>query len=380
MTWTKVTNPQPGSIPIDAHRWGDGVLWSAPGGGLYRTTAEGAQPQRIAVQGSTAYDVAVAERPGAGAMLLAGTDRDVYDTPLPTGPITPDTAEWGLSGKEATFGAVVGQIEVSAHHPEVVWRVRKAATGQFYVYRSNDGGATWTQRGLTGEVPFALYVHPDDPNQVVVAFGSLRGSGLYVTRDGGTTWRKVIRPGVVHDLAGDPEHPGRLWIASSEGTFSSDDLGETWTLRLNGPAAAVAVSGDRVVVGDRSIRVSDDGGRRSAPPTSADCRCRWRISPSRRGARQRSTPRPAATPPTGSSRAAAGCSGARTAGGAGATSPRASRPSRSRACWSPPTASGCSPGPPREVCTGSTCADGEQAGSRRSRQAGRDLDRGMVVV
>ncbi len=259
-TWTQVTNPQPGSIPIDAHRWGDGLLWSAPGGGLYRTTAEGAQPQRIAVQGSTAYDIAVTERPGAGPTLLAGTDRDVYDTPLPTGPVTPATAEWGLSGKEATFGAVVGQVEVSAHHPEVVWRVRKAATGQFYVYRSNDGGATWTQRGVTSEVPFALYVHPDDPDQVVVAFGSLKGSGLFVTRDGGTTWRKVVRPGIVNDLAGDPEHPGRLWIASTEGTFSSDDLGETWTLRLDGPARAVAVSGNRVVVGDRSIRFSTDSG------------------------------------------------------------------------------------------------------------------------
>ncbi|HEY3001655.1 MAG TPA: exo-alpha-sialidase, partial [Kribbellaceae bacterium] len=132
------------------------------------------------------------------------------------------------------------------------------------IYRSADGGNTWTQSGLAGTDRIGrLAADPLNTNRVfAAAAGSLfvpGGSrGLYRTNDGGVSWQRVLAgangtTGAV-DVAIDPRDPNRVYATMwdhrraptgreyggvGSGVYRSLDGGTTWT-RLGGglPAAS----------------------------------------------------------------------------------------------------------------------------------------------
>jgi photosystem II stability/assembly factor-like uncharacterized protein len=120
------------------------------------------------------------------------------------------------------------------------------------VYRSTDGGKTWTQAGLPRAGQIArIRIHPRDPDLVYAAvvgnaFGPSEDRGVFRSRDGGRSWQKVLyvssRTGVV-DLAMSPQNPRVLFAAAwtsqrkpwtivsgseESGLFKSVDGGDTW--------------------------------------------------------------------------------------------------------------------------------------------------------
>jgi photosystem II stability/assembly factor-like uncharacterized protein len=125
------------------------------------------------------------------------------------------------------------------------------------VYKSTDAGKTWALMGLeqTGRVPRTI-IHPQDPNVVLVcalghAYGPQQERGVFRTTDGGATWNKVLfvdeNTGCA-DLAMDPKNPrilfagmwqleihtwGRESGGPGSGLFTSRDGGATWK-RLTG--------------------------------------------------------------------------------------------------------------------------------------------------
>ena len=94
------------------------------------------------------------------------------------------------------------------------------------VYRSSDGGRTWSHAGLEDSRHIGkIRVHPDDPDLVyVAAFGHLFGPneqrGVYRSRNGGGDWERVLfesdRAGGV-DLSMDPNNPRVIYAAIWEG-------------------------------------------------------------------------------------------------------------------------------------------------------------------
>ncbi|WP_308288520.1 S8 family serine peptidase [Streptomyces macrolidinus] len=261
-SWSVVNKPISGSVMSDLSPWtGGSLLWSAPGAGMFTTGKDGSDPRRVGVQGVSAYDLAVLNA-ADGPELLAGTDSEIYRTTLPTGPVTPRTAEWGLSGSEAYFGRKIGQIAVSPQHPDTVWKIRKDALSSFYVSRSDDAGKTWQERGRTNETPLNLAVGPVDDDRVAVTFSSLAGPGVYRTLDGGATWKKLYQDRLFRAVATDPRDPDRLWLGAADGLYRSDDFGTTVTKVADGAVTAITLSkdGERLVIGGSALRVSDDGG------------------------------------------------------------------------------------------------------------------------
>jgi photosystem II stability/assembly factor-like uncharacterized protein len=101
-----------------------------------------------------------------------------------------------------------------------------------FLYRSTDGGDTWTDLKNRFEV-FSLEVDSCDPG-ILHAASSL---GLFRTLDGGASWSKAripIRSNpydflFVHTLARDPRHSSSLFAGTSEGLFWSNDRGATWS-------------------------------------------------------------------------------------------------------------------------------------------------------
>ncbi len=156
------------------------------------------------------------------------------------------------------FGGTIGAIGVSESDPDVVyagtgeWPVRGNVSNGDGVYRTGDGGKTWSYIGLVETRQIArVRVHPKNPDVVfVAALGHIWGPnpdrGVFKSTDGGKHWRKVLfrndSTGAV-DLVMDPSNPdimyAAMWQVSRKpwqlvsggpgsGIFKSTDGGETW--------------------------------------------------------------------------------------------------------------------------------------------------------
>ena len=152
----------------------------------------------------------------------------------------------------------IGSLAIDPPAPDVIWVVSGENHGGRHlgfgdgIYRSTDGGGTWTNMGLRAtEHLSTIIVHPDDSDVVFVAAqGPLWSSGgergLYRTRDGGETWEKVLGEGPwtgVTDIVMDPRNPDRIYAATwdrhrtvaaymgggpGSGLWKTEDGGESW--------------------------------------------------------------------------------------------------------------------------------------------------------
>lgn len=159
----------------------------------------------------------------------------------------------------------VGHLALAPSNPNIVWvgtgeaHVRSHISIGNGVYRSLDGGRTWSHMGLenTGRIA-RIVIHPQDPNIVLAcsqghSYGPQPERGVYRTTDGGRTWSLVLHVDQntgCSDLAMDPTNPNILlagfwqieihtWGRESggpgSGIWKSSDGGMTWTrVRGNG--------------------------------------------------------------------------------------------------------------------------------------------------
>jgi photosystem II stability/assembly factor-like uncharacterized protein len=115
------------------------------------------------------------------------------------------------------------------------------------IYKSLDGGHTWRHLGLdkTEHIDRVL-VDPTDPRVAyVAALGQVWGEnperGVYKTEDGGTTWKRVLyadeRTGAA-DLVMDPSNPRKLFAAMW------DFRRWPWAFRSGGPGSGLFVTYD----------------------------------------------------------------------------------------------------------------------------------------
>ncbi|HEX9267985.1 MAG TPA: glycosyl hydrolase, partial [Candidatus Limnocylindria bacterium] len=100
--------------------------------------------------------------------------------------------------------ASVGAIAVAQADPNVIYVgmgescIRGNVSHGDGVYRSTDAGQTWAHLGLEDTRNIGkVRVHPDDPDTAyVAALGHAHGPnterGVFRTRDGGKTWKKVL--------------------------------------------------------------------------------------------------------------------------------------------------------------------------------------------
>ena len=218
--------------------------------------------------------------------------------------------------------ASTGAIAVGPQRPARVWvgtgeaNNRNSSGWGRGVYLSDDGGTTWTLRGLERTAQIARIVcDPTDSNTVwVAALGRLWGPnaerGVFKTTDAGRTWKHVLavdaNTGAV-DLVLDPRHPGRVvaalyarrrtpWsysgVSNTGGVFRTTDGGATWTRAEGLPArtgriglAGWARNPDvlyAVVESDEGGRLSDfeETSRAGGVFRSDDGGARWtRLSP-----------------------------------------------------------------------------------------------------
>jgi photosystem II stability/assembly factor-like uncharacterized protein len=136
----------------------------------------------------------------------------------------------------------------------------RAGKWAYAVYKSVNGGLSWSKAAAPASDISGLAVHPANPNRVFYA----TGDGVFRSADGGATWEANSGYLYASSLAIDPLNPETLHAGSSPGCWRSTDGGISWVASSTPPAGkglSLAVRGDRILYGSTAgLYRSTNGG------------------------------------------------------------------------------------------------------------------------
>ncbi|MFN8582769.1 MAG: hypothetical protein U0163_17560 [Gemmatimonadaceae bacterium] len=142
----------------------------------------------------------------------------------------------------------IGDVTIAPNDPNLVWvgtgeaNNRQSSSWGDGVYKSTDGGRTWTNMGLrdTKHIPRILVDPVDNDVVFVAASGNLWGSGgergVYKSVDGGLTWARVLDGGAdvgATDLVMDPQNRNVLYAAMYQRQRKA------WGMNGGGPGSGI---------------------------------------------------------------------------------------------------------------------------------------------
>lgn len=175
------------------------------------------------------------------------------------------TEDYGSNWKNISdgyFGGSIGSVAVSESDPNIIFAgggevtIRGNVSHGYGIWKSENAGETWKYLGLKeGQYIPRIRIHPKNPELVYAAvlghlFGPNKERGIYRSKDGGTSWEKVL---YINDVVGacdliiDPGNPRILYASTwkvkrtayslesgGEGSalWKSVDGGDKWT-KLN---------------------------------------------------------------------------------------------------------------------------------------------------
>lgn len=223
------------------------------GGGVWKTTNAGISWQNVS---DTVREFDLAE----DAKIMGQVDPELAEAGVIRPPVEglPQGPRRVRREGDAFGSGSVGAVAVAVSDPNVVWAGMGSASprGNISVgdgiYKSTDAGDSWRHMGLgeAGQIARVL-IHPTDPDIVYAAvlgniFGPNAERGVYRTTDGGLSWTQVLYvsddAGAV-DLAMDPTNPRVLYAAiwqarrnpwnmisggPGSGLFKTTDGGNSW--------------------------------------------------------------------------------------------------------------------------------------------------------
>ncbi len=147
----------------------------------------------------------------------------------------------------------IGCVTLDPNNPDVIWvgtgenNSQRSVSFGDGVYRSLDGGTSWKRMGLENSEHIGMIaIDPRDSNTIYVAAqGPLwkdgGDRGLYRSRDGGKTWKKILEISPmtgVNEIHLDPRNPDVLYASSYQRRR------RVWTLIDGGPESAIYKSTD----------------------------------------------------------------------------------------------------------------------------------------
>ncbi len=241
---------------------------------------------RGTASGSAASESAAGKANAAPWIALGPTNIGGRITDIIADPANPDIAYvaaasggvWKTTDAGASWAALfddagslsIGALAMDPTDPAIVYAGTgeanpgggSVAYGGDGVWKTTDGGATWSQSGLDATNAIGrIVIDPANPARVFVAacgtlFAPNADRGVYRSTDAGASWTHVLFVSdstAAVDVAIDPATPSRIYAAmwermrrpgsrryggTTSGLYQSTDGGDTWALLTNGLPAA----------------------------------------------------------------------------------------------------------------------------------------------
>jgi photosystem II stability/assembly factor-like uncharacterized protein len=177
-----------------------------------------------------------------------------------------------LPAAKVTQRGVVYALAPSPLDVDLIW----AGTDDGLIHVTTDGGKEWKDVTPSALVPWSkvsiLEASHFDHNEAYAAINTFRLDDLrphiYRTRDGGKTWTHITNGipdgGIINVVREDPKRRGLLFAGSETQVYVSFDDGDTWqSLRLNMPPSSVrdlTIHDDDLIAGThgRGFWILDD--------------------------------------------------------------------------------------------------------------------------
>jgi photosystem II stability/assembly factor-like uncharacterized protein len=138
-------------------------------------------------------------------------------------------------------GAGLHSLAVCTTNPEVAYAGSYKA-----VYRTADGGKTWTEILSFRGTDNGIHTLAADPlNQHVIYAGTTKG--LYRSSDQGLRWERVFEglgdmENTIFAVSVNSERPEKIYIGTQSGIFFTEDGGENWVRGQNLPSEIMVTS------------------------------------------------------------------------------------------------------------------------------------------
>ncbi|MFZ5432792.1 MAG: T9SS type A sorting domain-containing protein [Calditrichota bacterium] len=246
MSWQQSSRRTVNKIII--HPTNSQIMWAATNiqssGGVYKSTNGGTNWTRYLY--GEAKDLEI--DPSNPNVLYACLGYPYGDSGNGVYKSTDGGVTWTLSSTGLPSGSTMGRMEVSVSpaNPQVLYlgvsQTLSAGAGLLGIYRTTNGGASWTQQASSpnmysgqGWYNIVCEAHPTNSS---IVYSS--GLDCYKSSDGGTTWYQktwwYYSSGHTqyahadhHALAFKPNDPNTIIVGTDGGLFKSTNGGEVWT-------------------------------------------------------------------------------------------------------------------------------------------------------
>jgi photosystem II stability/assembly factor-like uncharacterized protein len=231
--------------PTDTQVVYAGTTSGGPGSWILKSTTGGSlwTPMDNGFMNSNVYSLAI--DPTNTQVIYAATSKGVFKS-------TNGASSWGLTALTyASTNTYFHSLAIDPNDTQVFY----SGAEDGYVYKSPDGGSSWTQSGVTTGTPDILSLAIDPTNTQVIYAGASSSSygGVFKSTDGGSSWTSAgLTYPYVHCLAMDPTDTQVIYAGTTYGgvfkstAVSSSDLGMHITSPLEGATltgSTFAVSG-----------------------------------------------------------------------------------------------------------------------------------------
>jgi len=198
-----------------------GVLWSACGNGVLRSTDQGTR--WVITTGWEVTEVLkVAVDPSKSSTVYAATAYGIFKT-------TDDGRTW----REKKIGLALpftSDVVVDRSN-----RNRVFAATEVGVLLSADGGDSWKTAGLNG---LGVRAVVQDPSNSARLWAGTQDDGIFGTTDGGTTWKRMndgLQHKTVYTIAVHPNNSSLVYLGThGGGVYRTENGGRKWERRSDG--------------------------------------------------------------------------------------------------------------------------------------------------